>query len=188
MPPGERAVFEADLFKIWEMTRDSNVDDRSIAIVTAAYLEAVMVEVIACRLPVWNSEVRNTLFNVTSNAPLSTFMGKAHMCRALNAVAGDAYHDLKVIAKVRNIFAHQMRATSFSDPDVFKLVRALRHQDRSIAARREMEEEFGKDRYSDLPPPDTSPRGRYIESANMLGSRLVHIQNASAAASATPDR
>lgn len=51
-------------------------------------------------------------------APLSTFSAKIQIAYYLGLINKKQYHDLKIIKKVRNLFAHSINRTTFETLDI----------------------------------------------------------------------
>lgn len=65
---------------------------------------------------------------VTSgNAPLGTFSARISACYLLGLVSEDEHHDLTLLRRIRNDFAHDMH-TSFETPSVIDRCKLLRHK------------------------------------------------------------
>ncbi len=50
--------------------------------------------------------------------PLASFDSKIRLCAMLGLVVGDAKHDLLILKKIRNLFAHSPGIKRFSDSDI----------------------------------------------------------------------
>ncbi|MET4806640.1 hypothetical protein [Limibacillus sp. MBR-115] len=61
------------------------------------------------------------------NAPLGTFSSRITACYVLGLITEDEHHDLNLIRKIRNDFAHDIH-TSFEKPDIADRCRELRHK------------------------------------------------------------
>lgn len=138
--------------------------DRIMAIVGAAHLEGVLEEIIAARLPVLDVDLRKKLFSALGGGILATFASRVHMARALGIVDGDAYEELKLIAKIRNAFAHQVGVASFDNPVVVKMTDGLKLYRRHVANRSESQpvREF-----------DDSPRRQFGYAVHYLSHHLL---------------
>lgn len=132
LSPELRPRLEEDMLQVHEMARGISADDRSLAIVGTAFLETILTEAVAVRLPVLDDDLRRTLFDPNNSAPLSAFSAKVHMARAMNAVAGVAYNDLKYVGRIRNCFAHNVRVDSFEHPLVEGYIRKLQKQEQLL--------------------------------------------------------
>lgn len=58
--------------------------------------------------------------------PLSTFSSKIKFAYVLGLIIPEAYHDLNLIRKIRNDFAHDRRAKSFTEPEIASRCQSLK--------------------------------------------------------------
>lgn len=105
---------------------NSKVDDRSLAIVFASYAEKYLGELIKYRLPGLNHNLREKLFN--PSGLLGSFSARIDIGQSLKTINADSAHDLKLIASIRNRFAHDLSITSFDDVEISKRIDKLRMQ------------------------------------------------------------
>lgn len=61
------------------------------------------------------------------SAPFATFSSRIAGCYVLGLISEDEHHDLNLIRKIRNDFAHDFR-TSFKTPSVVDRCKILRHR------------------------------------------------------------
>jgi mannitol operon repressor len=61
-----------------------------------------------------------------ANAPLGTFSARIDASHALGLITDHEEHELHLIRKVRNEFAHSKHGTTFNDQKIGDLCRALR--------------------------------------------------------------
>lgn len=94
--------------------------DRAVAIVGAAFLDAKleMVLNLHCAPALSNNEQKNLFRGPT--APLGSFSGKMRVAHAFGLIGPRSYADLKLIAKIRNRFAHDLQITNFSEPAIIE--------------------------------------------------------------------
>jgi hypothetical protein len=89
-------------------------DDRSCVIMTVSYLDICLHNLLLQR-----AVHPNALLKLMSEArPLGTFSAKIDALRAFQWIDGNSYHDLHLIRKVRNHFAHNVDVHSFDDVPV----------------------------------------------------------------------
>lgn len=88
--------------------------DRVIAVVGAAYLETMMDDLI--RTAFLEGEEAQNL--IRPEGALGAHLQKCQIARALDLITGVQYRDLKLIAKIRNDFAHNFSRSSFEDEPV----------------------------------------------------------------------
>ncbi len=94
---------------------------RSIAIVRTAVFE----DLVDSYLKVYFSNFEEEHFNLFGyNSPVGTFVAKARLCYVLRLLSKTEFSALKLIAKIRNDFAHKVDC-DFSSKAVNKHTRAL---------------------------------------------------------------
>lgn len=105
--------------------------DREAVIVTASFLEFSLQTCLENFL-VDNEAVRSRIFDPFQNGALSNFAPMVDMAYLLGLIPEQFAHWLKVMASVRNVFAHNWFVSSFADADnlddknVQKTLRRLR--------------------------------------------------------------
>ena len=62
--------------------------------------------------------MREKLFD--PNGFLGSFAAKIDIGRALQTINADMHHDLKILASIRNRFAHDLAVSSFDHPEIAK--------------------------------------------------------------------
>lgn len=119
--------FAKDFIVLQKMVFDPDSEDRVVAIISAAYLEKYLVGVIEGYFPAFEDDpaLKKAMFNDVSGMA-GTLGNKLDMGRALNAITPQTYEDGKLIARVRNKFAHHLEVTSFDHPKVRDLVDQLK--------------------------------------------------------------
>jgi hypothetical protein len=90
--------------------------DRATCIVFSAMLERGLEDLIACHLGVFDSELRNLLFE--RDGALSTFYGNIRFGRALGFYDKLFQDTLDVIRRIRNAFAHSASPISFVSEEI----------------------------------------------------------------------
>ena len=99
----------ADFVKLLaELEKES---DRGVVLIMAGFLEQQLKDLLAGYL----RDAASTRELLSS--PLSTFSARTLVCHAVGLINDDEYHDLKVIRKIRNDFAHKFSA-SFSKQSI----------------------------------------------------------------------
>ena len=168
LSPQLRLQLETDMVQIWEMARGTAENDRTLAVVATAFLESILTEAIAVRLPVLDDDVRTTLFDPQRNAPLSSYASKVYMARAMFVVDGVPYEDLKIVGRIRNQFAHNVRVNTFDHHRVLPLVLKLK-------APSSLDQLAGEQTLQKLASaPDGTPRGRFAHSVANLANGLFN--------------
>lgn len=87
---------------------------RGQVLISSGFLEQQLNDILQAFM-VANSGT-DTLFE-GGNAPLGTFSSRIAACFALGLISEDEHHDLSLIRKIRNDFAHNIH-TSFETPSV----------------------------------------------------------------------
>lgn len=91
--------------------------DGMTALMGAAYLEHMIEEVLRARFRPMSANDDQAMFDVGKGL-LATFMGKARMAYALGIVDSPTFDGLKVIAGIRNRFAHPLSPVTFGSPEI----------------------------------------------------------------------
>jgi DNA-binding MltR family transcriptional regulator len=131
--------------------------DRAVAIVGAAYVDVVLLEVIGSRLPRRDESVMKELFE--DRGQLQPFGSRIQIGYLLNAYGPGVYQDLRAIKEIRNAFAHSAEAMDFTHADVARLANALNLPK--------------KIQYKGHAEP-TTPRERYVRAIELLADLLLH--------------
>ena len=90
-----------------------DASDRVVAIVGAAYLDDVLGELLRSVL-VNDSEIAETLLR--PDAPLGSNGSRYQLALCLGLIRRHQFDDLRLVAKIRNQFAHHYSCTSFEEP------------------------------------------------------------------------
>ncbi len=83
--------------------------DRAVAVLAPAFIDAILHDLLRSVL-VAGKSTDNLL---SDQRPLSTFSAKIDMVHALGLIKDDAWHDLHLLRKIRNDFAHNIDAHTF---------------------------------------------------------------------------
>lgn len=107
-----------------------------------------------------------------SRGILGTFMARADLCYCLKIITKELYNNLRKIAEIRNIFAHNYLSTSFDDPKVKKLCEEITFP--VVAAATYFNGETGKS-YDNKNPftKFNDPRSRFTINAVLIANRLL---------------
>lgn len=100
----------------------TNESDRASAVLCAAFLDHEL-EILLRRF-MRDIKETNELFNQMQ--PLSTFSSKIKFAYVLGLISQEVYHDLNLIRRIRNDFAHDRRARSFTETDIASRCRSLK--------------------------------------------------------------
>lgn len=103
----------------------ANESDRGCVIVAAAILDQKLESII--RETAENNELSNknmkSLFDMSG--PISNFSSKILLSRAFGLIDEKALHDLLIVRKLRNTFAHATEEASFLNSDVVQKIRSM---------------------------------------------------------------
>jgi hypothetical protein len=102
----------------------SEKSDRACVILSASWADHFLRIKLAREFSKGNSDARSTLFS--SNGPFATFSGKLNAAFCAGWIDRDVYHDLNVIRKLRNEFAHSINSHTFHDEPFPSMVSKLR--------------------------------------------------------------
>jgi hypothetical protein len=98
--------------------------DRSVPILAVAWIEHILKEKLAKLFSKGNADARKSLFG--TNGPFATFSSKCSVVFCYGLIDGDIFHDLGVLRKIRNLFAHHIQGLSLASPEVVELFDKLR--------------------------------------------------------------
>ena len=96
--------------------------DRAVAIIGPTFLDALLRDILIEFMVDDPKEVTKLL---QPDGPLGTYGSRVTACYCLGLIGKIIAADLRLVAKVRNRFAHDLRA-NFSDPKISAWCRALR--------------------------------------------------------------
>jgi len=102
------------LFEFAKLFDYEEASDRAVAIVGPAFLDTLLTEMLINFLVDDDKEVRRLM---QPEGPLGTFGAKVSACYCLGLIGETIKADLRIVAKIRNRFAHDLRAT-FSDAQI----------------------------------------------------------------------
>ncbi|HUT14294.1 MAG TPA: hypothetical protein VMY42_27660 [Thermoguttaceae bacterium] len=102
----------------------SEESDRACVILVASWADHLLRIKLANEFSKGNSDARSSLF--TSNGPFATFSAKLNVALCANWIDRDVYHDLQVVRKLRNEFAHSIASHSLNDEPFCSMVATLR--------------------------------------------------------------
>ena len=114
--------FNKALFDFSELFKYDKGDDRTIVIVGGTFLEIALEHILYSFLPEENKEVERLM---EYNQPLGNFSNKITMCYCLGLIDEIIKHDLNLIRKIRNEFAHDLYA-SFENEKIANWCRSLK--------------------------------------------------------------
>ncbi len=102
----------------------SEESDRACVILVASWIDRLLKIKLAQEFSKGNSNARNTLFS--SNGPFTTFSAKLNAVFCADWIDNDVYHDLDMIRKMRNKFAHSIDSHTLHDEPFPAMVAKLR--------------------------------------------------------------
>jgi hypothetical protein len=89
------------------------IDERAIAIVGAAFLDTMLSDILAAFMVDDEKEVQKLL---GYDHAMGTFSSRITAAYCLGFICKTVRDDLRIVGKIRNKFAHEMRASFDSDP------------------------------------------------------------------------
>ena len=98
--------------------------DRGIVLVSAELISVLLQELLAKKF-LSDSRIGNILFNQPGSS-LSSFYSKIELSFAMGLISDDEYHDLQIVRKVRNQFAHSFDELHFSTEVIAKEITKLK--------------------------------------------------------------
>jgi DNA-binding MltR family transcriptional regulator len=131
--------------------KDAN--DRAVAIIGPAFLDTLLSDILIEFMVEDDKEVNKLL---QPEEPLGTYGSRVTACYCLGLIGGIVMADLKLVGKIRNRFAHDIRA-GFSDPKISQWCRGLRWHKELLFAE---------------PPPDATDRDLFQVGVNCLVTHL----------------
>jgi DNA-binding MltR family transcriptional regulator len=134
----------------------AEASDRAVAIVGPAFLDGLLSDIIIEFMVDDDKEVTKLL---QPEGPLGTYGSRVTVCYCLGLIGGIVAADLRLVAKIRNRFAHDICAT-FSDPRISQWCRALRWHREAM--------------FRD-PPAEATDRDFFQVGVNQLASHLSGI-------------
>jgi len=101
-----------------------NAPDHALAITAAAYVDYAVEMVIRDRMRIDKDEATR-IFDGAQNGILSTASSKITIAYAARFIEKSSRDDLRIVNRVRNIFAHSLHQIDFKHPDVAAQCRKL---------------------------------------------------------------
>jgi DNA-binding MltR family transcriptional regulator len=100
-----------------------DASDRAAAIVMASLVDARLTNALQAVMADSKKIIRG-LFR--PSGPLGSFSSKIDLAYVIGVISDDAHSDLHTMKDVRNLFAHQLKATTFSDPRISAMCQKFR--------------------------------------------------------------
>jgi mannitol operon repressor len=121
---GERHMEEHDIQYFSEFLAEFQKEsDRGGALVGAALLDARLERLLLSHLV--KGKGSEELVS-GGNAPLGSFSARINVCLALGLITPPEQHELNLVRKIRNEFAHREHGITFDDQKISGICRALR--------------------------------------------------------------
>lgn len=102
----------------------SEESDRACVILVTSWADHLLRIKLAQEFSKGNADARSALFS--SNGPFATFSSKLNAVFCAGWIDGDVFHDLQVIRKLRNQFAHSIDTLNLHDEPFPAMVATLR--------------------------------------------------------------
>ncbi len=114
-----------DPYKNWQnvVTEFHNKNDRTAAILGAAFLEAHLGQLIA---GFFIEDCDETESLLAIERPLGTFIARARAAYCMGLISAAEYHDLNLIMQIQFAFANQISGVDFTDNGIREKCFALR--------------------------------------------------------------
>jgi hypothetical protein len=137
-------------------------DDRATAIMATGFLEDLLAIAIVHKFRRVPSENQTTdLF--TGYGPLATLSARATLAFLLGVIGPDASHDLKIIRRIRNDFAHVITPITFESEEIASRCKSLKLKTK---LKPDLDERAG-----------SGPRGSFIRSVmRVFAQILMNVQ------------
>ena len=112
-----------DCFKAFNSSL-SEESDRGRVIVVACWIEEFLKVKLMNEFSKGNAEARKALFS--GNGLFATFSAKINAAFCAGWIDSDVHHDIQVIRKLRNVFAHSYNPKSLDEGETRNLIQSLR--------------------------------------------------------------
>jgi DNA-binding MltR family transcriptional regulator len=110
-----------------------NADDRVMAVVGAAYLDSILGQLLRAAFLDDEEEVNRLL---APDRPLGANGSRYQLAYCLGLITADQRDDLKTIAKIRNLFAHNYSVASFESDQSKAILKNLHFAERQESIRK----------------------------------------------------
>lgn len=133
----------------------SEASDRAVAIVGPVFLDTLLADIL---IEFMVEDERQVSKLLQPEGPLGTYGSRVTACYCLGLIGAIVTADLRLVGKIRNRFAHDLRA-DFSDPTISQWCRALRWPREFFA----------------VPPSHATDRDLFQVGVNQLDDRSLSI-------------
>ena len=110
-----------EIIEAFKKTINEESSDRAKVIITAAQIDYLLDMKLKDHFSHGNKNVQKKLFS--GNGAFSTLSSKVNIAYCSGWIDSDVYHDIEVLRKIRNVFAHRFEALSLDSPDIIKLIK-----------------------------------------------------------------
>ena len=97
--------------------------DRGATILTAVWIEELLERKLKKFFSEGNSDARRRLYEL--NGPLSSFSAKIYVAYCLGWIDSTLFHDIDLIRRIRNEFAHKLHGITLESPKIRQLIDKL---------------------------------------------------------------
>lgn len=104
----------------------------AFALVGAAIVEETLAGALLSRMRPLSEKMKEKLFD--GYGPLSTFASRIDVSYALQIITKEMHHDLRIILKIRNAFAHSVSVLDFNSPEIREFFTAFKAFDARTAS------------------------------------------------------
>ena len=102
--------------------------DRGATILASVWIEKLLERKLVTLFTEGNSDARRKLFDFSG--PFSAFSSKILAAYCLGWIDSDIRHDIDLVRKIRNLFAHELHGLNLESPKVRRLVDSFKVADR----------------------------------------------------------
>jgi len=104
-----------------------NESPRAAVIIASAFLDAQLRNLLS-KYFVDDPKIANELLGSENNpdGPLSSFSSRIKAAYCLGLIGKGMYHDLHIIRRIRNKFAHKMHGYTFDEPEIVSWCKSLK--------------------------------------------------------------
>ena len=108
--------------ELWQKFFDElrTESDRGATILANPWIDNLLERKLKTLFSEGNSATRRKLFD--PNGPFSTFSSKILVVYSLGLIDSDIYHDIDLVRKIRNRFAHEIDCIDLEDPKLRSLI------------------------------------------------------------------
>ncbi|MEG3166514.1 hypothetical protein U1701_18230 [Sphingomonas sp. PB2P19] len=160
-----------NIVHIWAFARNDGVDDRTLSILCTELLKGALEEAITAHLPGITEGLRRKMF-IEGSGCLGAFGHRIDMAEALSVVSEDVASDLRLLANIRDRFAHEFPVNKFDDTSVCGLVANLKQPNAIRATIWQARKPVGTPELEYAEEPIPNPRATYVVTATSLADAI----------------